>query len=87
MPVITNIDDLKRLHKRRTPKMFYDYCESGSWTEQTFRENESDFDKIRLRQRIAVDMSNRSVAGQLIGEDVTMPLALAPRGFNGHAAC
>ena len=48
MPIITNIDDLKRLHKRRAPKMFYDYAESGSWTEQTFRENTSDFDKIRL---------------------------------------
>ena len=83
MPVITTIDDLKRLHKRRSPKMFYDYCESGSWTEQTFRENESDFDKIRLRQRIAVDMTNRTVAGKLIGEDVTMPLALAPVGLTG----
>ena len=57
MPVITNIDDLKRLHKRRAPKMFYDYAESGSWTEQTFRENTSDFDKIRIRQRVAVDMT------------------------------
>ena len=83
MPVITTIDDLKRLHKRRSPKMFYDYCESGSWTEQTSRENESDFDKIRLRQRIAVDMTNRTVAGKLIGEDVTMPLALAPVGLTG----
>ncbi len=83
MAPITTIDDLKRLHKRRTPKMFYDYCESGSWTEQTFRDNESDFDKIRLRQRIAVDMSDRTVAGKLIGEDVTMPLALAPVGLTG----
>jgi len=83
MPVITTIDDLKRLHKRRSPKMFYDYCESGSWTEQTFQENESDFDKIRLRQRIAVDMTNRTVADKLIGEDVTMPLALAPVGLTG----
>ncbi len=83
MPVITTINDLKRLHKRRTPKMFYDYCESGSWTEQTFRENTSDFDKIRLRQRIAVDMSNRTTASQMIGEDVTMPVALAPVGLTG----
>ena len=83
MPVITSIADLKRLHKRRTPKMFYDYCESGSWTEQTFRENTSDFDKIRLRQRIAVDMSNRTTASQMIGEDVAMPVALAPVGFTG----
>ncbi|MGY3437551.1 MULTISPECIES: alpha-hydroxy acid oxidase [unclassified Marinovum] len=83
MPVITNIDDLKRLYKARAPKMFYDYCESGSWTEQTFRENTSDFDKIRLRQRVAVDMSNRSTATQMIGEDVAMPVALAPVGMTG----
>lgn len=83
MAVITNIDDLKRLHKRRTPKMFYDYCESGSWTEQTFRENVSDFDKIRLRQRVAVDMENRSTATKMIGQDVAMPVALAPVGLTG----
>ncbi len=83
MPVITTIADLKRLHKRRTPKMFYDYAESGSWTEQTFRENTSDFDKIRLRQRIAVDMTNRTTASQMIGQDVSMPVALAPVGLTG----
>ncbi len=83
MPVITCIDDLKRLHRRRVPKMFYDYAESGSWTEQTFRENTSDFDKIRLRQRVAVDMSGRSTASQMIGEDVAMPVALAPVGLTG----
>lgn len=83
MPIITTIDDLKRLHKRRTPKMFYDYAESGSWTEQTFRENTSDFDQIRLRQRIAVDMTNRTTQSQMIGEDVAMPVALAPVGLTG----
>ena len=83
MPVITNVDDLKRLHKRRTPKMFYDYCESGSWTEQTFRENTSDFDQIRLRQRVAVDMEGRSTASHMIGQDVAMPVALAPVGLTG----
>ncbi len=83
MPVITTIDDLKQLHKRRTPKMFYDYCESGSWTEQTFRENTSDFDQIRLRQRIAVDMEGRSTATKMIGQDVAMPVALAPVGLTG----
>ena len=83
MPVITTIADLKRLHKRRTPKMFYDYAESGSWTEQTFRENTSDFDKIRLRQRIAVDMTNRTTQSQMIGQDVAMPVALAPVGLTG----
>lgn len=83
MPVITNIDDLKRIYKRRVPRMFYDYCESGSWTEQTFRENSSDFDQIRLRQRVAVDMTGRSTATQMIGQDVSMPVALAPVGSTG----
>jgi hypothetical protein len=62
MPVITNIQDLKDIYIRRVPKMFYDYTESGSWSEQTFRENVSDFDQIRLKQRVAVDMTNRSTA-------------------------
>ncbi|WP_406870722.1 alpha-hydroxy acid oxidase [Thioclava sp. 'Guangxiensis'] len=83
MAVITCIDDLKRLHKRRTPKMFYDYAESGSYTEQTFRENTSDFEKIRLRQKVAVDMEGRSSATKMIGRDVTMPVALAPVGLTG----
>ncbi|MDP5218646.1 alpha-hydroxy acid oxidase [Ruegeria sp. 2205SS24-7] len=83
MPVITNIDDLKRIHERRVPRMFYDYAESGSWTEQTFRENTSDFEKLRLRQRIAVDMSGRSTTSQMIGQDVAMPVALAPVGLTG----
>ncbi len=83
MPVITNIDDLKRIYERRVPRMFYDYAESGSWTEQTFRENTSDFEDIRLRQRVAVDMSGRSTASRMIGEDVAMPVALAPVGLTG----
>ena len=83
MPVITCIDDLKRLHKRRTPKMFYDYCESGSWTEQTFRENTSDFEDIRLRQRVAVDMTGRTLETEMIGQTVAMPVALAPVGLTG----
>jgi len=83
MPVITTIDDLRKVYKRRTPKMFYDYCESGSWTEQTFRENSSDFDLVRLRQRVAVDMSDRTSKSTLIGQDVSMPLALSPVGMTG----
>ncbi|MEP3843937.1 MAG: alpha-hydroxy acid oxidase [Paracoccaceae bacterium] len=83
MPTITEIEDLRRIYERRVPRMFYDYAESGSWTEQTFRENSSDFDKIRLRQRVAVDMSGRSTAGQMIGQDVAMPVALAPVGITG----
>lgn len=83
MPVITCIDDLKRLHKKRTPKMFYDYAESGSYTEQTFRENTSDFAQLRLRQKVAVDMSGRSTESTMIGEKVAMPVALAPVGLTG----
>ncbi|MEC9266960.1 MAG: alpha-hydroxy acid oxidase [Pseudomonadota bacterium] len=83
MPVITCVDDLKRIYKRRAPKMFYDYAESGSWTEQTFRENTTDFQDIHLRQRVAVDMSGRSTRSQMIGQDVAMPVALAPVGLTG----
>ncbi|MEP5155614.1 alpha-hydroxy acid oxidase [Planktotalea sp.] len=83
MAVITEINDLKRIYKRRVPKMFYDYAESGSWTEQTFRENSTDFDQIRLRQRVAVDMSGRTTTSQMIGQDVAMPVALAPVGLTG----
>jgi len=83
MPVITNIDDLKRIYQSRVPRMFYDYAESGSWTEQTFRENSSDFDKLRLRQRVAVDMTGRTTATKMIGQDVAMPVALAPVGSTG----
>lgn len=83
MPVITNVDDLKRIYKRRVPKMFYDYAESGSYTEQTFRDNTSDFDLLRLRQRVAVDMTGRSTASQMIGQDVSLPVALAPVGLTG----
>jgi L-lactate dehydrogenase (cytochrome) len=83
MPVITNIEDLKRIYERRAPRMFYDYCESGSWTEQTFRDNSSDFDDIRLRQRVAVDMTGRTTASKMIGQDVAMPVALAPVGLTG----
>lgn len=83
MPIITEIEDLRRLHKRRVPKMFFDYCESGSWTEQTFRDNVSDYSKIRLRQRVAVNMEGRSTASTLIGEPVAMPASLAPVGATG----
>ena len=83
MAVITCIDDLKRLHKRRTPKMFFDYCESGSYTEQTFRDNTSDFAKLRLRQKVAVDMAGRSTETTMIGQKVAMPVALAPVGMTG----
>jgi L-lactate dehydrogenase (cytochrome) len=83
MPVITTIEDLKRIYRRRVPKMFYDYAESGSYTEQTFRDNTSDFAQLRLRQKVAVDMSGRSTASTMIGQNVTMPVALAPVGLTG----
>ena len=76
--VITCIEDLRVLAKRRVPKMFYDYADSGSWTESTYRANESDFQKILLRQRVAVDMSNRTLATTFVGQPVNMPVALAP---------
>ena len=83
MTTITCIEDLRRLHKRRTPRMFYDYAESGSWTEQTFRENSSDFADIRLRQRVAVDLTNRRTGGKMVGQDVSIPVALSPVGMLG----
>ena len=83
MPVITCIDDLRVIYKRRAPRMFYDYCQSGSWTEQTFRDNTDDFAKIRLRQRVAVDMSNRTTASTMVGQPVSMPVGLSPIGSAG----
>jgi len=83
MPVITNIDDLFQLYKKRVPKMFFDYCESGSWSEQTFRENVSDFNDIRLRQKVAVDMTNRTTTMPMLGQKYKMPVALAPVGLTG----
>ena len=83
MPVITNIYDLKKIYARRVPRMFYDYTESGSWTEQTFGENVTDFQQLKLRQRVAVDMTGRSTASTMVGQQVAMPVALAPVGLTG----
>jgi len=83
MPVITNLDDLKTLYHRRVPKMFYDYAETGSWSEQTFGENSTDFEKLYFKQRVARDMRDPSLKTQMIGEDVTMPIGLAPVGLTG----
>ena len=71
---ILEIDDLKKLAKRRVPKMFFDYADFGAWTESTYRANEADFGKIKLRQRVLVDMSNRSLEWTMIGEKVAMPV-------------
>ena len=83
MAVITCIEDLRVLHRRRVPRMFYDYVDSGSWSESTYRANEADFGRILLRQRVAVDMSGRSIASSMAGESVRMPVALAPTGLTG----
>jgi L-lactate dehydrogenase (cytochrome) len=83
MPVITHIEDLRVLAQRRVPRMFYDYADSGSWTESTYRANSADFQKIKLRQRVAVNMENRSTASTLVGQKVAMPVALAPTGLTG----
>ena len=83
MPVITHIEDLRVLAQQRVPRMFYDYADSGSWTESTYRANESDFQKIKLRQRVAVNMENRSTAATMVGVPVKMPVAIAPTGLTG----
>ena len=83
MTTITCIEDLRVLAQKRVPRMFYDYADSGSWTEGTYRANESDFQKIKLRQRVAVNMENRSLATTMIGVPASMPVALAPTGLTG----
>ena len=83
MSLITTIEDLRVLAQKRVPRMFYDYADSGSWTESTYRANESDFQKIKLRQRVAVNMENRSTASTMIGQPVAMPVAIAPTGLTG----
>jgi len=79
----THIDVLQRVARRRVPRMFYDYADSGSWTEGTYRANQSDFQKILLRQRVAVNMENRSTRSTMVGQDVLMPVAIAPTGLTG----
>lgn len=83
MQPIVDISDLKRLARARVPKMFFDYADSGSWSESTYRANEEDFGKLKFRQRVLVDMTDRSLASTMIGEPVTMPVALAPTGLTG----
>ncbi len=80
---ITCIEDLHRVYRRRVPRMFFDYCDSGSWTESTYRANEDDFKSIKLRQRVAVNMSNRSTRTTMVGQSVAMPVAIAPTGLTG----
>ncbi len=83
MPVITNIEDLRVLAKKRVPRMFYDYADSGAWTESTYRANSDDFQQIKFRQRVAVNMTNRSTRSTMVGQEVAMPVAIAPTGLTG----
>lgn len=83
MTVITSIEDLRVLAQRRVPRMFYDYADSGSWTESTYHANQSDFQRIKLRQRVAVNMQNRSTRSSMAGTEVAMPVAIAPTGLTG----
>ncbi|MDQ8032780.1 MAG: alpha-hydroxy-acid oxidizing protein, partial [Bordetella sp.] len=80
---ITCIEDLRVIAQKRVPRMFYDYADSGAWTEGTYRANQEDFQKIKLRQRVAVDMEGRSLRTTLVGSDAVMPLAIAPTGLTG----
>jgi L-lactate dehydrogenase (cytochrome) len=83
MTTITHIEDLRRLAQRRVPRMFYQYADSGSWTESTYRANEADFQKIKLRQRVAINLENRSLRTSMIGIAAAMPVAIAPTGMTG----
>lgn len=83
MAAVCDIRDLQRLARARMPRMFYHYADSGSWTESTYHANESDFKSIKLRQRVAVDITNRSIKTDIIGQPATMPVALAPIGLTG----
>ena len=83
MGVVACVEDLRKQMQRRVPRMFYDYCESGSWTESTLDANETDLQAIKFRQRVAIDVSKRSTAMKMLGQDVPMPVALAPTGLTG----
>ena len=80
---ITCIEDLRVIAERRVPRMFYDYADSGSYTQGTYRDNEAAFQKIKLRQRVAVNMEGRSTRSTMVGQDVAMPVAIAPTGLTG----
>src|SRR5476649_434951 len=83
MAIITTIEDLRVLAQKRVPRMFYDYADAGSWTESTYRANQSDFEKIKFRQRVAVNLENRTLKSAMVGQPVAMPVALAPTGLTG----
>src|SRR3954470_5666113 len=83
MGIITNIEDLRLLARKRVPRMFYDYADAGSWTESTYRANVDDFQTIKFRQRVAVNLENRTLKSTMVGQEVAMPVALAPTGLIG----
>ena len=83
MTIITSVEDLRVLAKNRVPRMFYDYADSGSYNESTYHANESDFGKIKFRQRVAVNIESRSTVSTMVGETVAMPVAIAPTGLTG----
>lgn len=80
---VTCIEDLRRLAERRVPRMFYDYVDGGSWSEQTYRENTADYERVYLRQRVGIDISQRSTAVEMVGQKARMPVAIAPTGLTG----
>ena len=83
MALITCVEDQRQIARRKVPKMFYDYADTGSWTESTYNLNEKDFEKIRFRQRVGIDVSRRSTRMTMLGQDLPMPTALAPIGMAG----
>jgi L-lactate dehydrogenase (cytochrome) len=83
MGIITTVEDLRVLAQKRVPRMFYDYADAGSWTESTYRANAGDFERIKFRQRVAVNLENRSLSTTMVGQEVAMPVALAPTGLTG----
>ena len=80
---VTSIEDLRQVAERKVPRMFYDYVDSGSWTQTTYFNNETDFDRIKLRQKVLRNMEGRNLATTMIGQSVSMPVAIAPTGFTG----
>jgi L-lactate dehydrogenase (cytochrome) len=83
MPIITNIEDLRRIARRKIPRAIYDYVERGSYDELTLNANRNDLDAIRLRQRVLIDVSTVSLKSSMLGEEVSMPVAIAPTGLTG----
>src|SRR2546422_4317936 len=83
MPVVTNVEDLRQLAKKRVAKAIFDYVDRGSYNEATLRANRADLEALTLRQRVAIDVDRRSLRTTLVGHDATMPVAIAPTGLTG----